>query len=65
VSTTVITVGLLQNCIDLGSGEQNGVSHVQLEGISDVTEEENREPTTLPLTDPGVGFKLLSVYCAS
>jgi hypothetical protein len=28
------------------------VIHIQLEGVSNVTEEENQEPTTLPLTDP-------------
>jgi hypothetical protein len=56
VSTTLITVVLLQNCIDLWSGEQNEVIHVEMEGVSDLTEEENREPTTSPLTDTGVGF---------
>ena len=56
------TVVLLQNCVDLRSGERNEVIHVQLEGVSDVAEEENREPTTSPLTDPRVGFMLLSVY---
>jgi hypothetical protein len=61
VSTTLITVVLLQNCIDLRSGEQNEVIHVQMEGVSDLTEEENREPTTSPFTDPGVGF--MSVKC--
>jgi hypothetical protein len=44
VSTTVITVLLLQNCVDLQSSERNKEIHVQLEGISDVREEENREP---------------------
>ena len=44
MSTTVITVVLLQNCIDLQSSERNEEIHVQLEGISDVREEENREP---------------------
>jgi hypothetical protein len=57
VNTTVITVVLLQNCIDLRSGERNEVIRVQLEGVSDVVEEENGEPTTSPLTDPRVGFK--------
>jgi hypothetical protein len=52
---------LLQNCIDLRCGERNEVIHVQLEGISDVIEEENREPTTSSLTDPKVGFTLMSV----
>ena len=61
MSTTVITVVRLQNCIVLRSGERNEVIRVQMEGVSDVTEEENREPTTSPLTDPGVGFMLLSV----
>ena len=57
---------LLQNCVDLRSGEiglcatsevGNEVIHVQVEGISDVTEEENQEPMTSSLirTDPGVG----------
>ena len=56
MSTTVITVVLLQNCIDLQSSERNEEIHVQLEGISEVTEEENREPRTSPLTDPRVSF---------
>jgi hypothetical protein len=34
---------------------------VQVEGISKVTEEENQEPTTSPLTDPRVCF--MSVEC--
>jgi len=55
VSTTVITVVLLQNCVDLRSCERNEGILVQLEGISDVREEENREPT-FPLTDPRVSF---------
>ena len=57
---------LLQNCIDLRSGELglctssevgNEVIRVQVEGISDVTEEENQEPmpSSLIRTDPGVG----------
>jgi hypothetical protein len=57
VSTIVITVVLLQNSIDARSGERNEVSRGQLVGISDVTEEEIREPMTLPLTDPRVGFR--------
>jgi hypothetical protein len=61
VSTTLITLLLLQNCIDLPSSDQNEVIHVQMEGVSDLTEEENREPTTSPLTDTGVGF--MSVNC--
>jgi hypothetical protein len=56
VNTTIITVVLLQNCIDLQSGKRNEVIHVQMEGVSEVTEEENGEPTP-PLTDPRVGFK--------
>ena len=55
---------LLQNSMDLRSGERNEVIHRQLEGFSGVKEEENREPTTSPLTDPRVGFMLLSVYHA-
>ena len=39
--------------------------HVQLEGVNDVPEEENLAQTTSPLTDPRVGFMLLSVYHAS
>jgi len=66
-------VVLLQNCIDLWSGELglcatssevgNEVIHVQVEGISDVTEEENQEPMTSSLirTDPVVG--VMSVEC--
>jgi hypothetical protein len=50
-------VVLLQNSIDVRSGERNEVSHGQLERISDVTEEEIREPATLPLTDSRVGFR--------
>jgi hypothetical protein len=73
VSTTVITVVLLQNCIDLRSGELglcaassevgNEVIRVQVEGISDVTEEENQKPKTSSLvrTDSGVG--VMSVEC--
>ena len=65
MSTTATTVVLLQNCVDLRSSERNEMIHVQLEGVSDVAEEENREPTTSPLTDPRVGFMLLSVYRAA
>jgi len=72
VSTTDITVVLLQNCVDLRSGElgscaaSSGVGNVirvQVEGISDATEEENQEPITSSLirTDPGVG--VMSVEC--
>jgi len=56
VSTTVITVVLLQNCVDLRSCERNEGILVQLEGVSDVKEEGNWEPTTSPLTDPRVNF---------
>jgi len=65
VSTTVITVVVLQNSVHLRSGERNVVIHVQREGVSDVTEEENQEPTASPLTDPRVDFVLLGVYHAS
>ena len=41
------------NCIDLRSSERNAVIHMQLEGVSVVTEEENQEPTTSALTDLG------------
>ena len=61
MSITLITVVLLQNCMGLQSGERNEVIHVHLEGVSDVTEEENREPNSSPLTDPRVGFMPLSV----
>jgi len=66
-------VVLLQNCVDLRSGELglcatssevgNEVIRVQVEGISDVTEEENQEPMTSSLirTDPAVG--VMSVEC--
>ena len=47
---------LLQNCVDLQSSERNEEIHVELEGVSDVREEGNREPTTSPLTDPRVSF---------
>jgi hypothetical protein len=57
-------VVLLQNCIDLWSGGRNEVIHVQLEGVSDVPEEENREPMTSPVIDLRVGFILLSVLHA-
>ena len=58
---------LLQNCVDLRSSELglcaassevgNEVIRMQVEGISDVTEEENQEAMTSSLirTDPGVG----------
>jgi len=54
-------VVLLQNCVDLQSSERNEEIHVQLEGISEVREEENREPTTSPLTDPTVSFMSFEV----
>jgi len=65
VSTTVITMVLLQNCIDMQSGDRTEVLHVNLEGVSDVTEEESHEQTSMPLTDPTVGFILFSVDHAS
>jgi len=49
-------VVLLQNCVDLRSCERNEGVHVQLEGVSDVREEGNREPKTSSLTDPRVRF---------
>lgn len=61
MSTTAITFVDLQNCIDLRSSERNGMVHLQLEGVSDVKEEDSRESTTSRLTDPRVGFMLLSV----
>jgi hypothetical protein len=54
-------VVLLQNCIDLQSGERNEVIHVELEGVSVVTEKENCEPMISSLPDPKVGFMLMSV----
>jgi hypothetical protein len=56
---------LLQNCIDMQSGDRTEVLHVNLEGVSDVTEEESHEQTSMPLTDPTVGFILFSVDHAS
>jgi hypothetical protein len=65
---------LLQNCIDLLSGDRGShsgmcatsevgkeVIHVQLEGFTKVTEGEVCEAMTSPLTDRGVCFMLLSV----
>ena len=64
---------LLQNCVDLRSGELglgatssevgNEVIRVQVEGICNLTEEENQEPMTSSLirTDHGVG--VMSVEC--
>jgi hypothetical protein len=40
------------------SCEQNELIHVQMERMSDVTEEENQEPMTSPLTDPRKHFLL-------
>jgi hypothetical protein len=73
VSTTVITVVVLQNCVDLLSGELgfcgtssevgNEVIRPHMEGVSDATEEEIQEPMTSSLirTAPGVG--VMSVAC--
>ena len=64
---------LLQNCVDLQSSELglcatssevgNEVIRVQVEGICNLTEEENQEPMTSSLirTDHGVG--VMSVEC--
>jgi len=66
-------VALLQNCVDLQSGELglcatscevgNEVIHVQVEGIAEVTRGEDCEPMTSSLirTDPGVD--VTSVEC--
>jgi hypothetical protein len=56
-------VVLLQS-VRLWSGEQNYVIHGELEGVSDVTQE-NGEPTALSSTDSRVGFMLLCVEHAS
>jgi hypothetical protein len=61
VSSAAITVVHLQNCIDLQSGERNELIDAKMEGVSDVTDEENQDPSTSPLTDPRVGF--MSVKC--
>jgi hypothetical protein len=61
VSTTAITVVLLQNGMDLRSRNQNDIILVQLEGASYVKVEENGEPTTSRLIDPLVRF--LYVEC--
>jgi hypothetical protein len=77
VNTTVITVVLLQNCMGLRSGERGCHSgmcatssevgdeliRVRLDGVMEVTEGEDCEPTTSSLirTDPVVGF--MSVEC--
>jgi hypothetical protein len=62
----VITVVLLQNCVDLRSGELglcatsseigNEVNGVHVEGVAEVTGGEDCEPMTSVLTDAGVGF---------
>jgi len=70
VSTTVITVVLLQNCIDSQSGGLgshsalcatsaefgNELIRVQVEGITEMTEGDDHEIMTSLITDPGVGF---------
>jgi len=75
VNTTVITVVILQNSVDFRSGEHgchsgmcatssevgDEVIPVGLEGVTGVTEGEDREAMTSPLTHPRVGFMLLSV----
>jgi len=69
----VVTVVLLQNCVDLRSGELglcatssevgNQVIRVQVEGVTEVTGGEDCEPMTSPLTDAGVGF--MSLDCVA
>ena len=64
---------LLQNCVDLQSGELglcaassevgNEVIHVQVEVVTEVTGGEDCEPMTSPLTDAGVGF--MSLDCVA
>ena len=64
---------LLQNCVDLRSGELglcatsseigNEVIHVQVERVTEVTGGEDCEPMTSPLTDAGVGF--MSLDCVA
>jgi hypothetical protein len=77
VSISVITVVLLQNCIDLLNSQRgchsgmcatssevgNEVIRVQNDGVTDGAEGEDRVPMTSSLmrTDSGVGFLLLSV----
>jgi len=66
-------VVLLQNCVDLRSGELglcatsseigNEVIHVQVEGVAEVTRGEDCEPVTSPITDAGVGF--MSLDCVA
>ena len=76
MSTTVITVGLLRNCIDSQSGELcsnsalcatssdvgNVLIRVQVEGIIEMTAGEDHEQMTSPLTDPGVCFKSVDFF---
>jgi len=78
VSTTVITVVLLQNCIDSRSGKLgshsalcatssefgNELICVQVEGITEMTEGENHEVMTSLISDPGVDLCLWIVYYA-
>jgi hypothetical protein len=62
-------VVLLQNCVDLRSGELalcptssdvgSELFCVQVEEIAEVTGGEDCEPMTSPLTDAGVGFMSL------
>jgi len=62
-------VVLLQNCVDLLSGELgfraassevgNEVIRVQVEEVAEVTRGEDCEPMTSQLTDAGVGFMFL------
>ena len=64
---------LLQNCVDLRSGELrlraassevgNEVIHVQVEGVTEVTGGEDCEAMRSPLTDAGVGF--ISLDCVA
>ena len=63
---------LLQNCIDLRSGELGLCTssevgkeaiRVQVEGVAEVTTGEDHEPMLSPSTDPGVGF--MSVDCVA
>jgi len=70
MSTTVITVVLLQNCVDSRSGELgshsalcatssefgNEMIRVQVDGITELTEGGDHEVMTSLITDPGVGF---------
>ena len=61
MSTTAITFVDSQNGMDLRSSEQNEMIHLQLERVSDVTEEDSQESTSSLLTGPRVGtFMVLS-----